>query len=599
MKNVINQTLYRDFRIDRRGIDEEKRTVELSFSSEEPCQRWFGLEILGHKAGEIRLDNISSGSAPLLKDHNRDQQIGVVESVRLAGSKCRAVVRLSKRAEADAEFQDIVDGIRSNVSVGYVPYAMEKTSEDETGPTYRVTDWEPLEISIVSIPADNSVGVGRNQGEEKVTIEISNENEKKRPRTLKREAAREAREEITEIISIGEKLNLNDAAREAVSEGWSLQQFRDYAMDALEKRSAQPPRQSFSDDGLGMSRREVNQYSVIKLARVMAFPNEPKFRQAAGLELDASEAETKRLQGDGISTKGYRIPIDVTNSWQTRTLTAGIATDGAELVGTNLMAGSFIDVLRNRNVCLSMGARIMHGLVGNVSIPRKTSGSVWAWLANEGDNVGNSEAQFDNITLTPKTGGAYTDLSRNLLLQGTPDAEQLIRDDLAQAASTGIDLACLYGTGADGQPKGIANQTGVNAPTNFAAAVPTWAEVVAMKSAVAVDNALMGSLGYVIEPAMQGSLQVTEKSNGTGKFILEDDGSRLAGYKCAVTSQVTDGDLFFGNWSDLIVGFWGGLDILADPYTLGLSGGLRLIVHQSCDVAVRHPVSFAYNNDGA
>ncbi|WP_054694236.1 phage major capsid protein [Desulfosarcina cetonica] len=98
---------------------------------------------------------------------------------------------------------------------------------------------------------------------------------------------------------------------------------------------------------------------------------------------------------------------------------------------------------------------------------------------------------------------------------------------------------------------------------------------------------------------MQGSLQTTEKASGTGKFILEDDGSRLAGYKCGVSSQITSGDIFFGNWSDLIVAFWGGLDILADPYTLGLSGGLRLIVHQSCDVAVRHPVSFAYNNDGA
>ena len=74
---------------------------------------------------------------------------------------------------------------------------------------------------------------------------------------------------------------------------------------------------------------------------------------------------------------------------------------------------------------------------------------------------------------------------------------------------------------------------------------------------------------------------------------------KLNGHRAAVSSQVTAGDMFFGNWADLIFGFWGGLDLLVDPYTLGRSGGVRIIVHQSCDVGVRHPVSFAYNNDGA
>jgi HK97 family phage major capsid protein len=189
-------------------------------------------------------------------------------------------------------------------------------------------------------------------------------------------------------------------------------------------------------------------------------------------------------------------------------------------------------------------------------------------------------------------------MTRNLLLQSTPAIEGLVRMDLAAAVATAIDKACLYGTGADGQPKGISLQTGINAPTAFAAAVPTWAEVVAMESAVAVDNALQGRLGYALEPAMCGSLKTKPKETGYPSYIMESN-DRLNGHCAAVSSQIVSGDLFFGNWADLIVGFWGGLDLLVDPYTLGLSGGIRIIVHQSCDVGVRHPVSFAFNNDTA
>ena len=595
MPNIENQTFYREFKIDRRGIDKGARTVELSFSSETPYKRYFGVEILGHKPGEIRLDRLSSGSAPLLSDHNRMGQIGVIESVSVAGGKGRALVRFSKRPEAEAEFQDVVDGIRSNVSVGYQVHAMEKIKEDDNGATYRVTDWTPMEISIVSIPADDSVGVGRNsQGASQMPIEITTDNETKRPRTLKREAERETREEIREILAIGEKLNMNDAARGAVSENWTLQQFRDYAMSELEKKNAQPPQQRMME--IGLSRRQIERYSLVNVLRCLIFPNEPKYRQAAAFEIECSDAAAK---ASPVETRGIRVPIDVNQNWQTRTLTAGTATDGAELVATNLLAGSFIDILRNLSICLSLGGTTIEGLVGNVAVPRKTAGASAAWLATEGADVGNSEPQFDAVSLTPKTLGCYADMTRQLLLQSTPAIENLVRADLAEAVATAIDLAGLYGSGADGQPRGIANQTGINTPTNFAGPVPTWPEIVNMKSAVSVDNALLGQLGYAIDPAMQGSLQTSPKESGYPVYIMGEDGQRLAGYKCAVSSQVVAGDVFFGNWADLIIGFWGGLDLLVDPYTLGRSGGVRVIVHQSCDIGVRHPVSFAFNNDGA
>ncbi|WP_281492017.1 phage major capsid protein [Desulfosarcina cetonica] len=438
--------------------------------------------------------DLSRAPLPLIVSHDSSQTpVGIVECLRVVDRKLRGLLRFGNSTRACEVWADVQSGIIRNLSIGY-----QILKKQVDGDVYRAVKWVPFEVSLVAVPADNSVGIGRSYESEK-NMTIENENENKRPREIRRAAAREAKDEIMEFLALGERFGMTKEANQAIREGVPLETFRTQVMDAVERRNANPPSQdAFTfgvDRGLGMSRGEISSYSVMNLLRVAAYPNEPKFRQMAGLELDVSDAETKRLQGDGISTKGYRIPIDVTNSWQTRTLTAGTATDGAELVGTNLLAGSFIDVLRNRAICLAMGARVMTNLVGNVSIPRKTSGSVWAWLANEGDNVGNSEAQFDSLTLTPKTGGAYTDLSRNLLLQGTPDAEQLIRDDLAQAAATGIDLACLYGSGASGQPTGIANVTGINAPTAFAAATPTWAEVVAMKSSVAVDNALWEAWG--------------------------------------------------------------------------------------------------------
>ena len=443
-----------------------------AFSSEDPFERWFGLEILGHKSGEIRMGRIGSGTAPLLKDHDRTRQIGVVESVRVVGTKGRAVVRFSKRGEAADEFEDIVDGIRGNVSVGYQVHAMEKISETDGTPTYRVTDWEPMEVSIVSIPADQTVGVGRHKGANIMPIEITNDdNNHQRPRDIRRQTERETREDIQGILSIGKRLGFQDEASQWVQEGRSLKSFQTFAMEELERRTGNPPQQrGFSEPGygnlIGLTRHEAERYSIVNVLRCLAFPNEPKYRQKAAFELECSEAAAKLSPTE---TRGIRVPTDINQNWQVRALSAGTATDGAELVATNLLAGSFIDVLRNLSVAMSMGATVLHGLVGNVSIPRKTSGSVMSWVTIEGGNVGNSEPQFDNVTLSPKHGGHYCDMTRNLLLQSTPAIEGLIRADLAAAVATGIDLAAMYGTGADGQPKGIANQTGINAPTNFAA----------------------------------------------------------------------------------------------------------------------------------
>jgi HK97 family phage major capsid protein len=201
------------------------------------------------------------------------------------------------------------------------------------------------------------------------------------------------------------------------------------------------------------------------------------------------------------------------------------------------------------------------------------------------------------VTMSPKTLGAFTDITRLMMMQSSLDIEALIRNDLSTALALAIDLGALAGSGSSGQPTGIKNVNGINAPTAFAAANPTFAEIVAMETAVAEDNALMGNLAYILPAGMYGALKTATKDAGSGQFVVEP-GNTINGYRAIVSNQVTAGDLYFGNFSDLLVGMYGGLDITVDPFTNSTSGTVRIVALQTMDVAVRHAVSFAFNNDG-
>ena len=598
IKEIIGQKFERTAVFERSSIDEKKRTVSLSFSSEEPYERYWGVEILDHGRDSVILDRLNSG-APLLVNHDTRDQVGVLEQAIIgADRRGRAVVRFGRSQRAEEIFQDVIDGIRSKVSVGYRIHKMVLEKEENGIEYYRVTSWEPFEVSLVAIPADNSVGVGRseernqNMGNETIVVE----DEGKRPRSIRREEQNRS----ADVLALGKRFNQMDLAIKAVEDGTPVDVFKQMILSNLD--GAQPIRVADPEAyDIGMSQSDLRRYSLVRVLRYLADRSDPRLRDAAGFELEISYAADRQRQQAGLPAgKGVLIPHDVLKVWNhgNRTLSAGGSTAGAELVATNLLAGSFIDVLRNASVVMSLGARPLAGLVGNVAIPRKTSGSTAGWITPEGADAGLSEPQFDQVMLSPKTLGAFAELTRNLLLQSSLDAEFLVRADLAAAVALAIDLASLYGPGTGGQPKGVRYQTGINMPTAFAAAVPTRAEIVAMESAVAVDNALFGNLGYIIEPTMRGALKTQTVDAGSGRFTMEKN-DELNGYKAGVTSQVTAGDVFFGNWADLLIGFWGGLDIIIDPYTKALSGTLRVVVHQSCDVALRHGSSFAFNNDNA
>lgn len=597
------------------AINADARTVELAFSSETPVERWFGHEILDNTPLSVRLARLQSGG-PLLLNHDQSDQIGVIESVRIDADRVgRAVVRFGRGARATEAWQDVVDGIRRNVSVGYAVHAAQLIDTRDGVDTFRVTDWEPLEISLVSVPADASVGVGRSahgaftHQSEPTTMDhnnalvVSAETRSATPidhAAIEREAVAKAQRDYTQraadIIAIGEMFASRGGeklAAEALRSGKTVDAFR---AEMLQHMSSQP----VPTADIGLSDKEVRRYSFLRAMNALANPTDRKAQELAAFEREASEAVASKI---GKSARGLFVPTDV----QKRDLTVTPATAGGHTVATNLLVGSFIDLLRNKMSVTAMGAQFLGGLVGNIAIPRQAGGATHYWVAESGSPT-ESQAAFDQVTMSPKTVGAYSDISRKLLLQSSLDVEAFVRNDLATAVALGIDAAALNGLGtqASNQPRGILQTSGIgDVAMGTDGGALTWAAVVALETAVAIANADVGALGYLTNAKVRGALKTTSKVSGQNGFIW--DGGEVNGYGAGISNQVpsnlTKGTgqnlsaLLFGNWADLIIGQWGTLDLLVDPYSNSTSGTVRVVALQDVDVAVRHAESFAAIRD--
>lgn len=605
---------------DRSAIDIESRTVEIAFSSETPVERWWGMEILDHGKNAMREKRIKQGGA-LLMDHDWRDQVGVIESVRVDADRVgRAVVRFGRSARASEIFQDVQDGIRTNVSVSYrIHKAVLEKSEDNVE-TYRITDWEPHEISFVSVPADINVGVGRSAELEPEpepepaitaipeTIAMSDTQTRSvdptpAPAAVETskyvaQGASDERKRTSDILAIANaesyaRYKLGDLAREAIQSGMSVDEFRAKAMDKM--TSAPMP-----NADIGMTPSESKRYSLVRALAYLANPNDAAIRRAAGFEIECSAAAAEK---SGKSSRGLMVPFDVLK----RDLNVTTATAGGHTVDTILQAGSFIDMLRNAQVISGMGVQYLTGLTGNIAIPRQTGGATHYWVAESGAPTESQQA-FDQVTMSPKTIGAFTDISRKLLLQSSLDVESFVQRDLATTLGLGIQSAAIIGGGSN-EPTGILSTAGIGdvaGGTNGLA--PAWAHIVELETDVAVANADVGTLGYLTNAKVRGKLKTTSKVSGQNGFIWDAGDTPLNGYRAGVTNAVpsnldkgSSNDLcsaiIFGNWADLIIGMWGGLDLLVDPYTGGAAGTVRIVTLQDVDVAVRQALSFSAMKD--
>ena len=575
-------------------IDEENRMVRVGVSSTEPVERSFGMEVLGHSADDINMEFIASGRAPLLLDHDMTKVIGVIEEFKLDETAQRtiAVVRFGKSDLAREVFDDVKDGIRMNISVGYrVDKLTRMNDKDET---YYKAKFTPLEISSVSVPADQSrlVGVGRSKDKQKTQTTkvkiMENEKQEINLDEVRSQSADAAKKEMAknskEILDLAAKHNKRDLAHKAIGEGISVEEFRGLLLDNI---SNDTPLETPSE--IGMTKEEVREFSLVRAINALANPTDRRAQEAAAFEFECSN-EAARQQGK--TAQGIMMPSDMLRSWAKRDLNTS---DDSSLVAQDYRGGDFIDVLRNKSSVMNAGATMLRGLQGNVVIPKKTAASSANWIATEGGNSTESEFTVGSVTMSPKVIGGHTEMTRLMLQQSSLDVENLVRNDLSEAIALAIDLGALAGSGSSGQPTGISATSGINT-TTFAAATPTFAELVAMESAVSADNALQGNLRYIAKPSDWGTLKTVDKASSFGQMIVGSDG-QINGYDVVRSNQVTAGDYYFGNFADLLIGLYGSLDITVDPFTHSKSGTIRIVALQTCDVAVRHAVSFCKSSD--
>lgn len=685
---------------------DDNAVIDLSFASEEPYERWWGIEILEVSAEAVDLARMNDGAAVLV-GHRDLVHVGTVVPASAhirADRKLACQVRFASDDEAQRYRKRVAEGVLSKTSVGYeilevveeatgmtgevssrridAPEAMrclrraveatdgERDVEafyrelDEVAgkfdrasgvSTFRVTRWRPFEVSLVAIPADPTVGVGRD-GVVPMRREFSVNAGQSGKQTMERKmdkdegkgapaaggpdirviegAAREAeRQRTLDIMAQGEQTGHVELARQYVQEGKSLDEFRAAVLEKIVTGKGGTLKPAGSEQ-IGLSRNDVRKFSFRKLLLAVSSPADMNAQREAAFELECAQAARDAAAGRGkrgneYADKGAMIPVDVllagTHEWgreleramstmMRRELTVGTASAAGDLVGTDLRSASFIDMLIAQSRVMSLGATVLSDLSGNLAIPRQTGGATTYWLAESGEPTGSDQA-VDQVALAPKTIGAYTDYSRRLLLQSSIAVEAFVRADLTRRVAQGIDVAAINGSGSSNQPTGILNMSGVGSValgTNGGA--PTRDMTIDLESAVANAHADMGALAYLTNSRVRGKLKKTEVSSGTAVYAWgtgrdpRNGVGELNGYDAYVSNNVpntlTKGTttgacsaMIFGNWADLLIGMWSGLDVMLDPYALSKSGGQRIVALQDVDIAARHAASFAVCKD--
>lgn len=658
------QTRVFDFEI-RQVLDEENRTIEVAFSSSEPVNRGWWTEILSHAPGAADLTRLNN-SAPMLWMHDPTDQRGVVEpgTARIdKDGKGRCVLRFSKTEEGEKLWTDVRDQIVTKISFGYIiEEARLIEFNEETGlEIWEVTRWRALEVSCVSIPADDTVGMCRSamendsasltklevpsafretpkqpqkrapKMEQTAEEKLAASNEKLRLIEVERAAAATEDDRIDadrkEILAYGERYGVESMAAQFLAKSRSETNLADFKLEVI-KRLEKPA--STGTASLGMDEKEVKRYDLFKAIRA-SISKTQSARAEASYELDLSREMQEKL---GAEPDGLFIPPDVTfadlrtsarvfgngnpltiDAFKRAQMMGGgmqrdvtVGGSAGNLKGTDMLGLSFIEVLRNAGRFLPE-CTMFTDLIGDVAIPRHSTATLAYWVAESGVPTEGAPV-FDQVTLAPKTVGGYLDLSRKILKQSSVDIQAWAFAELAAVIGLALDAAGINGSGASNQPEGVLNTTGIGdiaGGTNGLA--PTWAHIVAIKREVAKDNALLGSPKWFLNSDSIAKLEVTERASSTAAFILDADSPRqtMGGFPWCETNQVPNNiakgsgtdlsALLFGNARDCIAGLWGVLDMVVDDSTFSSAGGLRISAFQDADIAVRHASSFSAMQD--
>lgn len=599
--------------------------IRLSFpaSSETPVVRYFGDEVLVHTDQAVRMDRINAGAAPLLFNHDWSDPIGMVDGGRIKDGRLWVDAHLFGTARAQ-EVAQMIDGGLRNVSVSY---EIDEITEDKRG-VYRATSWHPLEVSIVTVPADASVGLGRQPDNELKPVRMVRAVEGSQPaapsasvgvanmadqQTAAGNTVAEPKIVVTEdhsnrptpqqmeqqrkqaIRNLAKANNCDERYVDHwITTGSSLETVAEDMLKVQQERS-----ETHARTFLDMPKKEVKRYSLMRALRA----TKNKDWSQAGLELEANKEISKRLSRLPKSDTSFFVPLDImmrdrqpvgqvnTRDWDV----AG--TNGSNyLVSTNNQPGNFIELLRNTSVALTMGVRRLSGLQGNVTIPKMTAGTTAYWLADETTQITEANPTLGQVSLSPKNVAALTELSHLLLQQSSPDAEQLIMDSIARDIGLAVDVGVIRGSGNSGQPLGIVGTGSIGGFTGTSLAA---AGLLDAQADVAAANAINGSCGYVTTPAVAALLMARPELPSTGTTRMWTGNIQrggILGFPAMSSAQMATATMLFGAWDTVILAEWGVLELMVNPFSDFTRGLTAVRGWYTCDVALRYPGAFTYSS---
>ena len=595
------------------GDGKTETIVRATVSSETPYPRtmwdeeikeWVrGYEVLGHAKGEIDESRMKDGL--VIQDTHWGDQIGIIRKPELKDGKLGGVIEFGCGERAQEIARDAAAGIRRNMSVGYIVREYKKVGKADDGlPIFRVTKWTPYEASFVNVPADTNIGVGRvatpDENMETRAAGIAAVTTKEKERDAKTIAALMAQAERAHMKTADVTAMIEAGKTEAEIRSEIAERACAYA-DDLAKKTAQPEpqRKTAIFDG-GDERKIVKEYNLLNVIRALAKDGSPD----VGFEREISDQIAKAQHKDA---RGFYIPESVlVRAITGKTNVSGeIVGNGADTVETSLLASQYIDELVGTTVLGAAGVQTVGGLVGDIAIPKGTAVTA-GWIA-EKDNATTTTPTFSQVSGTPHTAAANAILSRRLVIQSSLAVQNLVARLITEAIGRAVEAATFDGTGANNQPTGLSATTGVGAVTMNADA-PTKANLVDFWEKVYTANAAGANMKYIGSPAVKallcktldyfginntGAKATSNVVGGIGADYLCTREGKVEGFDFLMSALCNSKKLYFGNWSEILMCFWSGIDMIVDPYTYSAKGAWQVTAFQDCDVIVRHPAAFA------
>ena len=633
------QTLPKDGMCFREGLvqlvtvgegEAAKQTVRLSVSSEEPYYRSYmwdartkdyihGYEVRGHGEGEIDFTRMKDGL--VIQDTHYGDQIGLMRNPEVIDGKLCGEVEFCCGERAQEIKRDALAGLRRNMSVGYRVKKYKKVGKAEDGlPIFRAVDWMPHEASFVNCPADATVGVGRSDAEDEnkpaaaIPAVVKTQEEKQMTPEQVVECFRLAKAgnvehaEVDALIKSGKTFDEVRAELEGKVEK-HMQELAEKAAKAAAKPDTPTPETARSVVDENTQREIKRRYNLANVLRALGGDTSVDIGYEREMSQEIEGKTQRKAQGiivpdfiraanpSGVQTFGT--PDFSSTEGQ---LGNSVAGSGHNVIATNLLAGSFIEALRDALVLGRAGMQTLSGLVGDIAIPK--GGKVTAsWVTQENGDASKTNPTLGQIAASPKTCGAYVDITRKLLLQSSIDVQGFVVRELVYAIAYALEAAGFSGSGTSGVPAGLVGQ--ITQTVSFTAGAPKLANLLDMIAAIDAANGAIGPQTFIGRPGVWAKLAGTldweavtasDANVGgitSGSHLLDTATGTCQGYPFIKSNIAPAKQLIFGAFDQLMLCLWSGTDIVVDQYSNCTKGALRVVALQDADFIVRQPEAFA------